>query len=107
ITGAAHWLGGEEKLPAHIAARMRKNFGLPARLAVADTPGAAWALSRFHKTPALVLPCGQEAAALAPLPIAALRLAPETRSVLRRLGFKTVGSLLHKPRAPLAARFSA
>ena len=25
-----------------------KNFGLPARLAVASTPGAAWALSRFH-----------------------------------------------------------
>jgi protein ImuB len=34
-----------------------------------------------------------------------LRLKPETRSVLRRLGFKTVGSLLDKPRAPFAARF--
>src|SRR4029077_4646368 len=65
----------------------------------------AWALSRFHKTPSFVLPCGQEAAALAPLPIAALRLAPETRGVLRRLGFKTIGSLLDKPRAPFAARF--
>jgi protein ImuB len=105
ITGAAHLFGGEEKLLADLAARLRKNFGLPARLAVADTPGAAWALSRFHKTPSFVLPCGQEAAALAPLPIAALRLAPETRGVLRRLGFKTVGSLLDKPRAPFAARF--
>jgi protein ImuB len=105
ITGAAHLFGGEEKLLADLAARLRKNFGLPARLAVADTPGAAWALSRFHKTPAFVLPCGQEAAALAPLPIAALRLASETRSVLRRLGFKTVGMLLDKPRAPFAARF--
>jgi protein ImuB len=105
ITGAAHLFGGEEKLLADLAARLRKNFGLPARLAVADTPGAAWALSRFHKTPSFVLPCGQEAAALAPLPIAALRLAPETRATLRRLGFKTVGSLLDKPRAPFAARF--
>jgi protein ImuB len=105
IAGSAHLFGGEEKLLADLAARLRKNFGLPARLAVADTPGAAWALSRFHKTPSFVLPCGQEAAALAPLPIAALRLAPETRSVLRRLGFKTVGSLLDKPRAPFAARF--
>jgi protein ImuB len=105
ITGAAHLFGGEEKLLADLAARLRKNFGLPARLAVADTAGAAWALSRFHKTPAFVLPCGQEAAALAPLPIAALRLAPETRATLRRLGFKTVGSLLDKPRAPFAARF--
>ena len=90
---------------ADLAARLRKNFGLPARLAVADTPGAAWALSRFHKTSSFVLPSGQEAAALAPLPIAALRLAPETRATLRRLGFKTVGSLLDKPRAPFAARF--
>jgi protein ImuB len=105
ITGAAHLFGGEEKLLADLAARLRKNFGLPARLAVADTPGAAWALSRFHKTPACVLPSGQEATALAPLPIAALRLKPDTRATLRRLGFKTVGMLLDKPRAPFAARF--
>jgi protein ImuB len=105
IAGAAHLFGGEETLLADLAAKLRKNFGLPARLAVADTPGAAWALSRFHKTPSLVLPSGQEAAALAPLPIAALRLAPETRSHLRRLGFKTIGALLDKPRAPFAARF--
>ncbi|HWS08451.1 MAG TPA: DNA polymerase Y family protein [Xanthobacteraceae bacterium] len=105
ITGAAHLFGGEEKLLADLAARLRENFGLPARLAVADTPGAAWALSRFHKTPACVLPSGQEATALAPLPIAALRLAPDTRATLRRLGFKTVGMLLDKPRAPFAARF--
>jgi protein ImuB len=105
IAGSAHLFGGEEKLLADLAAKLRKNFGLPARLAVADTPGAAWALSRFHKMPAFVLPPGQEAAALAPLPIAALRLAPETRATLRRLGFKTVGSLLDKPRAPFAARF--
>ena len=59
----------------------------------------------FTRRSSFVLPSGQEAAALAPLPIAALRLAPETRSVLRRLGFKTVGSLLDKPRAPFAARF--
>ena len=105
IAGAAHLFGGEEKLLADLAARLQKNFGLPARLAVADTPGAAWALSRFHKTPSFVLPSGQEAAALSPLPIAALRLAPDTRATLRRLGFKTVGSLLDKPRAPFAARF--
>src|SRR5580658_6823913 len=105
IAGSAHLFGGEEKLLADLAARLRKNFGLPARLAVADTPGAAWALSRFHKTSACVLPSGQEAAALSPLPIAALRLAPETRTTLRRLGFKSIGALLDKPRAPFAARF--
>src|SRR3984893_4475690 len=58
IAGSAHLFGGEEKLLADLASRLQKNFGLPARLAVADTPGAAWALSRFHKTPAFVLPSG-------------------------------------------------
>jgi protein ImuB len=36
-----------------------------------------------------------------------LRLAPDTRTTLRRLGFKLVGALLDKPRAPFAARFTA
>ena len=107
IEGAAHLFGGEERLIADLALRLEKNFGLPARLAVASTSGAAWALSHFHAKPLFVLPTGEEALALAPLPIEALRLAPETRATLRRLGFKTVGSLLDKPRAPFAARFPA
>jgi protein ImuB len=105
IDGASHLFGGEEKLIADLSVRLERNFGLPARLAVADTAGAAWALSHFHRAPLFVLPSGQEAAALSPLPIAALRLGPETRATLRRLGFKIVGALLDKPRAPFAARF--
>ena len=61
----------------------------------------------FTTRPSCVLPSGQEAEALAPLPIEALRLAPETRTTLRRLGFKSVGALIDKPRAPFAARFAA
>jgi protein ImuB len=106
IEGAAHLFGGEDRLIADLAERL-SNFGLPARLAVAATPGAAWALSHFHRAPLFVLPSGDEASALADLPIEALRLAPDIRSSLRRLGFKTVGALLDKPRAPFAARFSA
>src|SRR5271170_270479 len=92
IEGAAHLFGGEEKLMADLSFRLEKNFGLPARLAVADTPGTAWALSRFHSAPSPVLPSGQEATALAPLPIEALRLSPESCRTLRRLGFKSVGT---------------
>jgi protein ImuB len=106
IEGAAHLFGGEEALIADLAGRLQ-NFGLPARLAVASTPGAAWALSRFHAAALFVLPPRQEAEALAPLPIKALRLAADTRAALHRLGFKTVGALLDKPRAPFAARFRA
>jgi protein ImuB len=107
IEGAAHLFGGEEKLLADLAFRLERNFGLPARLAVADTPGTAWALSRFHSAPSPILPSGQEATALAPLPVEALRLSPETCRTLRRLGFKSVGMMLDKPRAPFAARFPA
>jgi protein ImuB len=107
IEGAAHLFGGEEALLADLSARLQKNFGLPARIAVASTPGTAWALSRFHRTRNYILPCGCEAEALTPLPIEALRLSPETCTTLRRLGFKTVGALLDKPRAPFAARFPA
>src|SRR5271169_2394224 len=78
IEGAAHLFGGEERLIADLSYRLEKNFGLPARLAVADTLGTAWALSRFHAAPSPVLPSGREAEALAPLPIEALRLSPET-----------------------------
>jgi len=107
IEGASHLFGGEESLLADLAARLEKNFGLPARLAIADTPGAAWAASRFHPERFIILSSGREAETLAPLPVEALRLSSEICATLRRLGFKSVGALLQKPRAPFAARFSA
>jgi protein ImuB len=105
ITGAAHLFGGEERLLSDISRRL-DCFGLPARLAIADTAGTAWALSHHHAKRSVILPSGQEAEALAPLPVGALRLSPETRTTLQRLGFKRVGSLFDKPRAPFAARFA-
>jgi protein ImuB len=106
VTGASHLAGGEERLLANLLERLGR-FGLPARLAIADTPGAAWALSHFHSRANVVLPSGHEAAALAPLPVAALRLSPNTCTALRLLGLKRAGALIDKPRAPLAARFPA
>lgn len=106
IEGAAHLFGGEQALIADLAARLSR-FGLPARLAVAGTPGAAWALSRFHTAPLCVLPAGREAEALCTLPVEALRLDAGTCVTLRRLGFKTIGGIMEKPRAPFAARFAA
>lgn len=104
VTGATHLLGGEEKLLADLARRL-KAFGLPARLAIAETPGTAWAVSHFARTPLSNVAAGDEAAALAALPVEALRLSPETALTLRRLGLKRIGPLIEKPRAPLAARF--
>ena len=106
VAGAAHLFGGEETLLADLICRLHR-FNLPARLAIADTAGAAWALARFHPDDVVILPSGQEAEALAPLPVAALRLSLDTCATLRRLGFKRIGSLIDKPRAPFAARFES
>lgn len=103
VTGAAHLFGGEQILLDDLAQRLDR-FGLDARLAIADTPGTAWAVSRHSSTPAVV-PSGKEADALSGLPVEALRLSFDTRTTLRRLGFKRVGALFGVPRAPFAARF--
>ncbi len=104
ITGAAHLFGGEAALMEDLSRRLRR-FGLPARLAAAGTAGAAWALAHYQAGPPPLLAAGEEAAALAPLPIEALRLQPATRTTLRRVGLKRIGLLLEAPRAPVAARF--
>src|SRR5262249_28485087 len=51
------------------------------------------------------VPSGRTHEALAPLPLAALRLAFETRQGLAQLGLKTIGDLMQRPRGPLTARF--
>ncbi len=53
------------------------------------------------------IPPGGERAALAPLPLKALRIAEETAAGLRRLGFGRIGDIMGVARAPLAARFGA
>ncbi|MGR3371943.1 MAG: Y-family DNA polymerase [Pseudooceanicola nanhaiensis] len=48
---------------------------------------------------------GQTRSAIAPLPVAALRLEEGTLEQLARLGLRRVSDLLDQPRAPLARRF--
>jgi protein ImuB len=104
IGGCAHLFGGEEQLRDHLLARVT-GFGFSARAAVASTIGAAWAAARFDE--AAVLATGDERDALAPLPLAALRLSDETVAALARVGLKRIGDILDLPRAPLTARFGA
>jgi protein ImuB len=49
---------------------------------------------------------GNERNALAPLPLAALRLSPNVIEALAQVGLKRVTDVLDRPRAPLAARFN-
>ena len=104
VTGVAHLWGGEAGLMADLRARLAKN-GLTMRLAIADTPGAAWALTHYGREPELIAPPGGQAALLSPLPPAALQLEPETAAQIGRLGLRRIGQLIDIPRAPLARRF--
>ena len=103
-TGAAHLHGGEPAMLADLVTRLAA-AGIAARAAIADTPGAAHAVARHAGPEIIVVPPGAAGAALADLPIAALRLEAEIVAGLRRLGFERVGSLAATPRAPLARRF--
>ncbi len=103
-TGATHLHGGDEAMIADLVQRLRA-AGLAARAAMAPSWGAAHALARFGPHPMEVVAPERLAAALAPLPIAAMRLATDMVDGLRRLGFDTVGELAAQPRAPLLLRF--
>ncbi|MCC5993572.1 MAG: DNA polymerase Y family protein [Rhodobacteraceae bacterium] len=104
ITGAAHLLGGEAALLDDLLARMAR-MGLEARAAIAPSRGAAWALAHYGLRPAMVVPDGQAGAALARLPLAALRLPPDMADKLGRLGLRVIGDLHQIPRATLPRRF--
>ena len=82
--------------------RLLARAGFTARIAIADTPGAAWALARY--APQLCPPAAHFDA-IAPLPTAALRLEQRAIDLLKRLGVDTIGQLAALPRAPLARRF--
>ena len=103
-TGADHLHGGEAAMLAILVEKLA-GVGIRASMAIADTWGAAHALARFGSRPNLISKTGSAAADVAPLPIAALRLAPALVASLRVLGFDCVGDLLVQPRAPLTLRF--
>ena len=106
ITGSAHLWGGEKALSTDLAARLDRR-GVAGRLAIADTLGAAWAMARFAEAEnsIVILPPGEPRAALAPLPVDALRLDPLIVQGMRRVGLKRIGDLYAMPRDALARRF--
>ncbi len=98
-SGVAHLFGGEAGLVRDIEARFAA-MGMTVRVAVAGTAGAAWGLARFAAGRS-----GDGLEAVAPLPVAALRLPAGVIRTLQRLGLKTIGALVGVPRRSLARRF--
>jgi protein ImuB len=106
VTGSAHLWGGEAELAADLSRRLACQ-GIVHRLAIADTIGAAWGLARYatpEAAPLIVAP-EQTREALAPLPVAALRLDPAIVQGLHRVGLRRIGEVIKMPRDALARRF--
>nr|WP_272212929.1 DNA polymerase Y family protein [Marinicella sp. W31]MDC2878859.1 DNA polymerase Y family protein [Marinicella sp. W31] len=101
ITGAAHLFGGEEAMLEDMKARLLRTR-LSVKIGIADTRGAAWALSHFAPG---IAPAGKTSAALGPLSVAALRIDDKTATALKRLGLNTIADMTALPRATLARRF--
>jgi protein ImuB len=71
-SGCMHLWGGERAYFKEVVTRLQSK-GYDVRAAIADTPGAAWAVARFGKVTPLIAAGGQTHALLN-LPPAALRL---------------------------------
>ena len=103
ISGCAHLWGGERPYLKEIVTRLR-GLGYDVRVAIADTIGTAWAISRFGQvTP--IIESREQAPALLSLPAAALRLDSTVLTRLQKLGLYTIGSFISMPRSALRRRF--
>ena len=103
VTGACHLLGGEQPLLGDLIQKLA-GLELTARSAMAGTLGAAWALARFGVSNGMIVPEGEEARFIAPLPVKGLRLDESGCALLKRLGLGTIGQLFDLPREALRAR---
>jgi protein ImuB len=104
ITGCDRVFGGEGRLLRAVMDGLRR-LGITGRCAITPTIGASWALARFAPRSGQIIDELPPDEALAPLPLAALRLEPATVTGLQRLGFERIDQLWAMPRASLVERF--
>jgi protein ImuB len=104
-TGCAHLWGGEKK---YLEAIVKKLIGrgYDVAVAMADTPGVAWALARYStgKSNCVCSPPDKHLNALLPLPAEALRVETEAVDRLNKLGLHKIQQFIEMPRASLRRR---
>ena len=108
IAGCTRLFGGEEALTESLRGTL-EDFGLTVRLALADTPGAAWALAHYGAEDPAVAPAGAGPSglkdALAELPVAALRLSADVADGLASFGLDKISALFVIESVELIRRF--
>lgn len=87
----------------HLAEAIAAQAGIPVRVAIAANPDAAWHAARgfFGIT---IIPHGEEARTLAPLPLNLLGGSPEAAETLHLWGIRTFGEFAALPPMGVAAR---
>ena len=104
ITGCAHLFGGEAAL-LKLVCDLLTAQGFAVSAAIAATSICARTLTRHVH--GKIVADGEEARALAPLPVAALGASEAITTGLRRAGLKTIGDVAARARYEITARFGA
>lgn len=102
VSGCPHLWGSEQAYIKDIYTKLT-HYGYHIRIGMADTIGAAWAVSHYGNAP-IVETCMQ-VKGLSSLPPAALRLDSTITERLHKLGLKQISSLYQMPRNALKRRF--
>jgi protein ImuB len=104
ITGCAHLFGGEATL-LRLLCDVLTAQGFAVSAAIASTSVCARTMTRHVH--GRIVPDGEEADAVGPLPIAALGADSAITNGLRRAGLKTIGDVAARGRHEITARFGA
>ena len=106
ITGTELRYGSPEQLARLLHDRIRDEFGLPCSIGVASNKLVAKIATEQAKPNNLrLVPAGEEAAFLAPLPARALwGVGPKTAEILKSLGLETIGQIAQARPDVLASR---
>jgi protein ImuB len=103
ITGLDRLIGDAYQIASAIS-RRGAEMGIAANLAIASNPTAA-VLAARNFIGVTIIPVGQEADVLAPLPVEVLPVSSELHSTLLRWGINTLGDLAAQPEIGLVERF--
>ena len=93
LTGSERLFGGIDRLVDRVKLSLVQ-FGIPAQIALAPTPGAAWAFALTGGRIPTIIDSASLLLALPPLPIEALRLDEAILGNLHHLGLHRVGDVL-------------
>ncbi len=112
LTDIQHLIPDERRFVIQLLMDCHREGYFPTKIAVADTPGAAWAMTHFGTGPrateissAWILPPSESKKWIASLPVEALRIPDLVAEWCHELGLHRIGDLIHFPMAELRKRF--